>query len=77
VADPRCWDYWELTGEDDLILPELARFREHGGTCLADLTLAAIGRDPLRLRRLAEASGLHLVMSCAGIARRTTRRRRW
>jgi predicted metal-dependent phosphotriesterase family hydrolase len=61
---PDRWDYWELTGEDELILPELARFRELGGTCLADLTLAAIGRDPLRLRRLAEASGLHLVMSC-------------
>jgi len=22
---PDRWDYWELTGEDDLILPELAR----------------------------------------------------
>ena len=61
---PGRWDYWELTGEDDLILPELARFRELGGTCLVDVTLAAIGRDPLRLRRLAEASGLHLVMGC-------------
>ena len=29
---PARWDYWELTGEDDLILPELARFRELGGT---------------------------------------------
>ena len=61
---PGRWDYWELTGEDDLILPELARFRELGGTCLVDVTLAAIGRDPLRLRRLAESSGLHLVMGC-------------
>ena len=61
---PARWDYWELTGEDDLILPELARFRELGGTCLVDLTLQSIGRDPARLRRLAEASGLHLVMGC-------------
>ncbi len=59
---PGRWDYWELTGEDDLILPELARFRELGGTCLVDVTLDAIGRDPERLRRLATASGLHLVM---------------
>jgi predicted metal-dependent phosphotriesterase family hydrolase len=58
------WDYWELTGEDELILPELARFRELGGTCLVDVTLQSIGRDPARLRRLAEASGLHLVMGC-------------
>ncbi len=61
---PNRWDYWELTGEDKLILPELERFRDMGGTCLVDLTLAAIGRDPLRLLRLAQSSGLHLVMSC-------------
>lgn len=61
---PARWDYWELTGEDELVLPELARFRELGGTCLVDVTLQAIGRDPIRLRRLAEASGLHLVMGC-------------
>ena len=61
---PGRWDYWELTGEDDLILPELAHFRELGGTCLVDVTLAAIGRDPERLRRLATASGLLLVMGC-------------
>jgi len=61
---PSRWDYWELTGEDDLILPELARFRGLGGTCLADVTLQSIGRDPARLRRLAEASGLHVVMGC-------------
>jgi predicted metal-dependent phosphotriesterase family hydrolase len=61
---PARWDYWELTGEDELILPELARFRELGGTCLADVTLQSIGRDPARLARLAQASGLHLVMGC-------------
>ena len=61
---PSRWDYWELTGEDDLILPELARFRELGGTCVVDVTLQSIGRDPERLRRLAEASGLRVVMGC-------------
>jgi predicted metal-dependent phosphotriesterase family hydrolase len=58
------WDYWELTGEDELILPELALFREAGGTCLVDVTLREIGRNPARLRRLAEASGLAIVMGC-------------
>ena len=58
------WDYWELTGEDELILPELALYREAGGTCLVDVTLPEIGRDPARLRRLAEASGLYIVMGC-------------
>jgi phosphotriesterase-related protein len=58
------WDYWELTGEDELILPELALYREAGGTCLVDVTLREIGREPARLRRLAEASGLAIVMGC-------------
>lgn len=61
---PDRWDYWELTGEDELIVPELERFRELGGTCLADVTLQSIGRDPARLRRLAQATGLHIVMGC-------------
>jgi phosphotriesterase-related protein len=58
------WDYWELTGEDELVLPELARFRDIGGSCLVDVTLPAIGRDPARLRRLSEGTGLHIVMGC-------------
>jgi phosphotriesterase-related protein len=61
---PGRWDYWELTGEDELIVPELARFREAGGSCLVDVTLPAIGRDPERLRRISEATGLHVVMGC-------------
>ncbi len=56
------WDYWELTGDEPVILDELRRFRDAGGTALADLTLPGVGRDPLWLRRLAEASGLHIVM---------------
>ncbi len=56
------WDYWELTGDEPIILEELRLFREAGGTALADLTLPGVGRDPLWLRRLAERSGLHIVM---------------
>jgi len=58
------WDYWQLTRDEPLILAELARFRAAGGTGLVDLTLPGVGRDPIWLRRLAEASGLHLVMGC-------------
>jgi len=58
------WDYWQLTRDEPLILEELARFGAAGGTGLVDLTLPGVGRDPLWLRRLAEASGLHLVMGC-------------
>lgn len=58
------WDYWQLTRDEPLILDELARFGAVGGTALVDLTLPGVGRDPLWLRRLAEVSGLQLVMGC-------------
>lgn len=56
------WDYWQLTRDEPVILAELARFREAGGSGLVDLTLPGVGRDPAWLRGLAEASGLHIVM---------------
>ncbi|OGO57351.1 MAG: hypothetical protein A2V85_15830 [Chloroflexi bacterium RBG_16_72_14] len=56
------WDYWELTRDEEIILEELRLFREAGGTALADLTLPGTGRDPAWLRRIAERSGLHVVM---------------
>jgi phosphotriesterase-related protein len=56
------WDYWELTPDDDIITGELRDYRRRGGATLVDLTLDGVGRDPLRLRRLASASGLNIVM---------------
>jgi predicted metal-dependent phosphotriesterase family hydrolase len=56
------WDYWQLTGDEPVILAELERFRTAGGTGLVDLTLPGVGRDPTWLVRLAKASGIHLVM---------------
>jgi predicted metal-dependent phosphotriesterase family hydrolase len=58
------WDYWQLTRDEPVILAELARFRETGGTGLVDLTLPGVGRDPLWLAGLARASDLHVVMGC-------------
>jgi len=56
------WDYWELTPDEPMVATELEAFRALGGSCLADLTLPGVGRDPLWLRRLAERTGLRLVM---------------
>jgi predicted metal-dependent phosphotriesterase family hydrolase len=56
------WDYWELTPDEELLTEELRDFRRRGGGTLVDLTLDGVGRDPHRLRRLASASGLHIVM---------------
>ncbi|MEO5918936.1 MAG: phosphotriesterase, partial [Candidatus Limnocylindrales bacterium] len=61
---PNRWDYWELTADEPVITAELARYRDLGGTALADLTLPGVGRDPAWLVRVARASGLHVVMGC-------------
>jgi phosphotriesterase-related protein len=58
------WDYWQLTRNQPLILDELEKFHAVGGSALVDLTLPGVGRDPVWLRTLAGASGLHLVMGC-------------
>lgn len=61
---PNRWDYWELTRDEPTILAELELFRAAGGGTVVDVTTVGVGRDPLWLRRLSEASGLHLVMGC-------------
>ncbi|MFI6924146.1 phosphotriesterase [Nonomuraea spiralis] len=53
-----------LLGDADLAVAEAAAFREAGGGTLVDLTTDALGRDPAGLRRLAEATGLTVVMGC-------------
>ena len=56
------WDYWELTADEPIVATELEAFRALGGSCLVDLTLPGVGRDPRWLRRLAERTGLRIVM---------------
>ncbi len=56
------WDYWELTADEPIVATELEAFRALGGSCLVDLTLPGVGRDPVWLRRLAERTGLWIVM---------------
>src|SRR5512135_777885 len=43
------------------ILPHLRELRDRGCRTLVECTPAYLGRDPLLLRRLSEASGLHVV----------------
>ena len=57
-------DYWELRPDLDLLIDELTDFRRRGGGTLVDLTLDGVGRDPRRLRSLASASGVNIVMGC-------------
>ena len=62
-----------VAGEDAIIDPErhgqlmveeLSRFRAAGGQTVVELTVKNMGGDPLALRRVAEATGLHIVAGC-------------
>lgn len=63
---------WEAQGsgsmlqlaDEAVLLKELEAFRACGGTCLVDQTPRGCGRDPARVKRLAEMSGLAIVMGC-------------
>jgi len=54
--------YNAIVDDETLLVDELRTFAEAGGSGLVDLTVPAIGRNPTGLRRLAEATGLHVVM---------------
>lgn len=51
-----------LLDDEALQTEELVRFRAAGGTTVVDASLPGIGRDPQALRRIAEKTGLHIVM---------------
>ncbi len=62
---PDRWDYWELTPDDEIVVPELVRFREAGGRTIVDVTPKGVGRDPARLVRYARAADLNIVAGTA------------
>lgn len=45
-------------------IEELTRFAAHGGTTIVDLSVHGISRDPDGLVRVAEQTGLNIVMGC-------------
>lgn len=49
-------------GSIEEAIAECEDFRLHGGSTIVDLTSVGLGRDPLALRRIAQASGVHVVM---------------
>ncbi|MEU1726157.1 phosphotriesterase [Nonomuraea sp. NPDC005692] len=57
-----------LLGDAGLAAAELAAFREAGGGTVVDLTTDGLGRDPAGLRRLAEETGVTVVMGCGRAA---------
>ena len=66
-------DAWEWGGrlgydstvdDEELLVEELACYRNAGGSALVDVTPIGLRRDPSGMRRLAEATGLHIIMGC-------------
>jgi len=59
---PGKFDYAGQIRNEDILVAELAEFVRLGGRTLVDLTLPGVGRDPLAVRRLAERTGLNIVL---------------
>lgn len=53
-----------ILDDEPLAVAELERYAAAGGGTLVDLTTVEIGRDPAALRRVSEATGVHVVMGC-------------
>jgi phosphotriesterase-related protein len=54
-------DNWRLDDERTAIA-EVADFRRHGGGTIVEATSIGLGRNPVGLRRVADATGAHIVM---------------
>jgi phosphotriesterase-related protein len=57
------WDNIRIQDFDE-VLAEVRAFAEAGGGTIVDLTPAAIGRDPLKARAIAERTGVNVVCGC-------------
>ena len=48
----------------DIMTKEVDAFREVGGQSLVELSLNEIGRNPEELKRMAESTGINIIMGC-------------
>jgi predicted metal-dependent phosphotriesterase family hydrolase len=63
-GEPNPWDWWNLFNDEAVIVEELADYKAHGGRSLVDLTNNGLGRDPVRIKRISERTGIQIVMGC-------------
>lgn len=54
--------YAWIMDDEDIAIAEVRRFRDAGGRAIADPTNVGIGRNPAALRRISEATDVHIVM---------------
>jgi predicted metal-dependent phosphotriesterase family hydrolase len=64
------WGMWPvpnyslIVDDVDLVTEEVQAYRAAGGVSIVDVTNIGLGRDPLALRRISEATGVQIVMGC-------------
>jgi predicted metal-dependent phosphotriesterase family hydrolase len=64
------WPMWPvpnyslIVDDVDLVIEEVQAYRVAGGTSIVDVTNIGLGRDPLALERISEATGIQIVMGC-------------
>src|SRR5262249_48267671 len=60
------WDmvrsYSVILDDEAVATEELVRYRRAGGSAICDPTTCDLGRDPEALRRISQATGVHIVM---------------
>jgi len=58
------YGYQLVIDDEDVMAKEIEEFTSRGGRTVCDVTLDEIGRDPGRLARFAERTGIQVVMGC-------------
>lgn len=56
------WMYDNILYDESIAIEEILAFKAAGGQCIVDVTPIDMGRSPLGLQRISEATGVHIVM---------------
>lgn len=63
-GDPYAMEDNALLDDEEAAVVEMTAYRNAGGNSVVDVTLRSIGRDPEKLRRISEKSGVNVIMGC-------------
>jgi predicted metal-dependent phosphotriesterase family hydrolase len=58
------YGYQLVIDDEDVMAREIQEFTSRGGRTICDVTLDEIGRDPQRLARFSERTGINILMGC-------------
>jgi predicted metal-dependent phosphotriesterase family hydrolase len=58
-------NYDSILDDESLAIRELAQYHDAGGSSLVEATSGGLGRNPLALRRISEATGIRIIMGSA------------